>query len=171
MIVPFVAGPADRLGPRATTDYFGPLSEDRGAVGDDHMLFTCDGQYRSKIGISPARARNVLGSYDPDAGVLTVVRFNLPDNAAELPYVNSLWEIQDLPFAGDAVNSYNDGEETPGAGQLGPFYEIETSSPAAELARGESLTHTHRTTHFAGEADALNAISRKVLGVDLSTVS
>jgi len=170
VIVPFVAGDAETLGPRATTDYFGQMPPERCVVGDDHLLFSCDGQFRSKIGVSPARARNVLGSYDPQAQVLTIVQFNLPADPAGLPYVNSLWEIQDAPFAGDAVNSYNDGEETPGAGQLGPFYEIETSSPAAALAPGESITHEHNTFHFAGNADALDALARQVLAVGLDDV-
>ena len=171
VIVPFKPGPDAELGPRATLDYFGDLPAERGVLTDGHLLFACDGKFRSKIGISPARARNVLGSYDAGAKVLTIVQFNLPSGASELPYVNSLWEMQDKPFAGDVVNSYNDGEESPGAGQLGPFYELETSSPAAELGPGQAVTHVHRTCHFAGDADALNALSQKVLGVDLATVA
>ena len=142
----------------------------RFAVADGHVLFRCDGRYRSKLGVSPRRARDVLGSYDPDARLLTIVKFNLPEAPAELPYVNSLWEIQDEPFAGDVVNSYNDGEETPGAGQLGPFYEIETSSPAAELAPEQAVTHVHQTFHLTGDLGPLNAISRAVLGVDLESI-
>ncbi len=168
VIVPFQKGPEDKLGPRVTTDYFGELPDERGVFTDGHFLFTCDGEYRSKIGVSPERAMDVLGSWDPDAGVLTVVQFSLPDDPTELPYVNSLWEMQDDPFAGDVVNSYNDGEETPGAGQLGPFYEIETSSPAAELAPGESITHVHRTFHFAGDPEAVLQVARGALGFDIS---
>lgn len=170
VIVPVVAGSEAELGPRATTDYFGPLSAERCAVGDDCVLFSCDGRYRSKIGISPARARDVVGSYDPDGGVLTVVQFSLPADARALPYVNSLWEIQDEPFSGDVVNSYNDGEPEPGAGQMGPFYEIETSSPGAGLSAGQAVTHVHRTVHFAGAFGALEEIARRVLGVELSRI-
>jgi len=170
VIVPFRPGDEKDLGPRAMTDYFCKLPPERGRLGDDCLLFSCDGQFRSKIGISPRRAKRVLGSFDPDAKVLTIVQFNLPSAAAKLPYVNSLWETQKDPFAGDVVNSYNDGEEYPGAGQFGPFYEIETSSPAAELKAGESITHAHRTYHFGGDLDALNALSRKVLGVDLGAI-
>jgi hypothetical protein len=170
VIVPFVAGDEKTLGVKATTNYFGEIPSDRCRVAENFLLFACDGKFRSKIGVSPARARDVLGSYDADAKTLTIVQLNLPADAAKRPYVNSLWETQSKPFAGDAVNSYNDGEATPGAGQLGPFYEIETSSPAAELAPGEALTHTHRTMHFSGDFDALNQIAKKVLGVDLSEV-
>lgn len=167
VIVPFIPGDAATLGPAATTDYFGPLGPQRCRIGDDHLLFACDGKYRSKIGIAPARARNVVGSYDPDAGTLTIVQFNMPAGSPRLPYVNSLWKIQDRPFAGDVINSYNDGEASPGAGQLGPFYEIETSSPAAELPPGGAIVHVHRTFHFAGGFEPLNALATKALGVDL----
>ena len=170
VIVPFIAGEEAELGPLPNGEYFGPVPADRFRVADDHVLFRCDGRFRSKLGVSARRARNVLGSYDPDARLLTIVKFNLPEAPAELPYVNSLWEIQDEPFAGDVVNSYNDGEETPGAGQLGPFYEIETSSPAAELAPEQAVTHVHRTFHLTGDFEPLNAISRAVLGVDLESI-
>jgi len=171
VIVPFNRGGEKELGHKATTDYFGKMPPERCRVAEDHLLFSCDGKYRSKIGISPARARSVLGSYDGDAGLLTLVQFNLPGGAARLPYVNSLWKVQDDPFAGDAVNSYNDGEAAPGAGQLGPFYEIETSSPAAELKGGQPVTHVHRTFHFAGPAEALGELALRALGVDLRQIA
>ncbi|HDZ22259.1 hypothetical protein LCGC14_0274940 [marine sediment metagenome] len=171
VIVPFVTGDDARLGPAATTDYFGPLPPERCRIGDGHLLFACDGRFRSKIGVSPARAKNALGSFDPDAGVLTVVTFNLPAEASGWAYVNSLWEVQDNPFAGDVVNSYNDGEAAPGAGQLGPFYEIETSSPAAKLGPREFITHLHQTMHFAGETDALAALAGPAFGVDLASLA
>jgi len=169
VIVPFHTGTEEQLGVKVTTDYFGEIPPDRCRVGDDHVLFTCDGQYRSKIGISPARAKGVLGSFDPDGEVLTIVQFNLPADAAGLPYVNNLWKIQDDPFAGDAINSYNDGEAE-GGSQLGTFYELETCSPTAQLAGGEDITHIHRTCHFSGPFDALNALAGSVLGVDLKEI-
>ncbi len=170
VIVPFVPGPQSVLGVKVTTDYFGALPPERCQIGEDHVLFACDGNFRSKIGISPQRARNVLGSYDPDAAVLTVVQFNLPAAAHKLSYVNSLWKIQDYPYAGDAINSYNDGEEKPGAGSFGGFYELETSSPAAELKAGQAVTHVHRTFHFHGPVDALAGLAWKTLGVDIRRI-
>ena len=59
--------------------------------------------------------------------MLTLVQYDQPEGATD--YVNSMWEIQKEPFAGDVVNSYNDGPPAPGAKPLGPFYELETSSP------------------------------------------
>ncbi len=171
VIVPFLPGDEEHLGVKATTDYFGSVPPERCRIYEDHLLFACDGQFRSKIGISRRRARRVLGSYDPDKKVLTIVQFNLPDGAAKLPYVNSLWQMQEEPFAGDVVNSYNDGEEVPGEGQLGPFYEIETSSPAAALAPDESITHNHRTFHFQGNYEQLKDLAMAALGADLDEIT
>jgi hypothetical protein len=81
-----------------------------------------------------------------------------------------MWEQQKDPYGGDVVNSYNDGAPAPGKPPLGGFYELETSSPAAELAPGQSLTHTHRTFHFVGEPAALEPIAKAVLGVSLSEI-
>ncbi len=101
--------------------------------------------------------------------MLTLAQFTLP--AGPAPYVNSMWEIQKNPYAGDVVNSYNDGPPSPGAKPLGPFYEIESSSPAAALAPAASLEHVHRTLHLSGSKEALDAIARATLGVSLSEIT
>jgi hypothetical protein len=164
-ILPYVGGDERTLGPRACIDYFGAVPPERAQFMDDHLLFKVDGRYRSKVGISPARATNILGSFDPSAEALTLVQYNLPAGAAKLPYVNSMWqEVQEDPFAGDAVNSYNDTGSRDGQAT---FYELETSSPAAALKAEESITHIHRTYHFTGRREALKELARKVLGVDL----
>ena len=82
-----------------------------------------------------------------------------------------MWEIQPEPYKGDVVNSYNDGPPAPDKPPLGPFYELETSSPAAALAPGGSLVHRHRTIHLVGERSALDAVARRVLGVSLDEVT
>ena len=168
VVVPFNPGPEAGLGPAVNDAYFGKVPADRLVVKDSALFFKGDGLYRSKIGLSPRRAKPVLGSYDPDLGLLTVVQFSLPDGARD--YVNSMWEIQDDPFSGDVVNSYNDGPAQPGAKPLGPFYELETSSPAAALDPGASLLHVHRTFHFVGGKDELNRIAGSVLGVRLAEI-
>jgi hypothetical protein len=84
--------------------------------------------------------------------------------------VNSKWELQQQPYAGDVANSYNDGPPAPGAKPLGPFYELESSSPAAALAPGASLEHGHRTLHLTGARAALDAIARATLGAGLDEI-
>lgn len=88
-----------------------------------------------------------------------------------MDYVNSMWEMQQHPYAGDVVNSYNDGPPEPGKKPLGPFYELETSSPAAALAPGASLTHVHRTSHSIAEPGDLENITRDNFGVSLEEIT
>jgi hypothetical protein len=68
------------------------------------------------------------------------------------------------------MNSYNDGPPEPGAKPLGPFYELETSSPALFLKPGESYTHTQTTVHFTGPRESLDAIAKHKFGVGLETI-
>lgn len=168
IVIPFRPGAEQDLGPRVNDAYFGKVPLDRLIIRDDVIFFRGDGAYRSKIGLSPARATSVLGSYDAANGVLTLVHFSKPDDAVD--YVNSMWEIQEAPFAGDVVNSYNDGPAA-GAAPMGPFYELETSSPAAALAPGESLTHVHTTLHLQGDEEALDGIAKAVLGVGVKEIA
>ncbi len=148
--------------------YFGKVPAERLRVLDrGAVLFQCDGQYRSKIGIGPRRVRPFAGSYSPSARLLTLVHFDRPEDATD--YVNSMWEKQQEPFGGDVVNSYNDGPVEPGKPALGGFYEIETSSPAAFLRAGESISHTHRTLHFVGNMEKLDSLAERALGIRLET--
>ncbi len=96
------------------------------------------------------------------------MQFTLPNEARD--YVNSMWAQQHEPYRGDVANSYNDGPLGPGQPPLGPFYEIESSSPAAALGAGSSLTHVHRTLHLQGPEAELDAIARAVLGVSLAEI-
>jgi hypothetical protein len=111
----------------------------------------------------------VAGSYDAAAHVLTLVQYTHP--AGESRYVNSMWEIQQEPYKGDTINSYNDGPVAPGKPPLGPFYELETSSPALQLRPGERYTHVHRTIHLNGPEPDLDRIARATLKVGLSDIT
>jgi hypothetical protein len=149
--------------------YFGKQPPDRIRIGETAVFFRGDGTYRGKIGLARPRTRGVAGSYDPDRRLLTIVQFTLPD--APNGYVNSMWAHQEKPYGGDVMNSYNDGPLGPGQPPLGPFYEIESSSPAAALAPGDSMEHRHRTIHVQGSGAGLDTIARDVLGVSLDEIS
>jgi hypothetical protein len=172
VIVPFETGPGAQGAPIVNDAYFGKVPADRLAVHEDRgfLVFKADGKARGKIGVGPARAKPTLGSYSARSRLLTVIEYDRP-KAAGLPYVNSMWEQQAAPYSGDVVNSYNDGSPGPGKAPLGGFYEIETSSPGAELAPGQSLVHAHRTFHLVGDAVSLEPLARKMLGVSLADVA
>ena len=165
VVLPYRAGESGKV---VNDRYFGPIAATRLKVGEHALFFRGDGRERGKIGLPRARAREVLGSYDPDARVLTLVQFTLPGNAQD--YVNSMWEEQSEPYGGDVVNSYNDGPLGPELPPLGPFYELETSSPALALAPGQAQLHVQRTLHLRGPESALDALARRMLGVSLDEI-
>jgi hypothetical protein len=164
VIIPFHPGPGTRN--FITDNYFGAVPAERLQVRDSVLFFTCDGRYRSRIGLSPAIAKPVAGSFDFRNNVLTLV---IPAIEKEGMYVNSKWEIQAEPYKGDVINSYNDGPLQDGA-QPGPFYEIESSSPAKELKKGEKLEYRQVTCHLQGDYNALAAIVRQLLILELNEV-
>ena len=151
----------------ATTDYFGEISPDRLKMEEGIIYFKADGLSRGKLGIPPQRVRPVAGSYAADAGVLTITLFDIDKNGT---YLNQEWTTKKDPFSGDAMNAYNDGPLDDGT-QMGPFYEIESVSPAAFLKPNEEMVHKHSVFHFTGDREALNGIATKVLGTTLSKIS
>lgn len=168
VVIPFKPGTEAELGPKVNDTYFGKVPDDYLSLHDDVLFFKGDGTRRGKIGVTPQRSLGVAGSYDAAGKVLTIVTYNVQQ--APNGFVNSMWELQDEPFDGDVINSYNDGSPAPGEPPLGPFYELETSSPAAALAPGETMRHVQQTLHLRGTEEQLDPIAQKVLGVSLSEI-
>ena len=165
IVLPFTPGPESTLGPIVNDAYFGKVPADRLVITSSAVFFRGDGQYRSKIGLSPSRAFETAGSYDASGHVLTLVQYSRPADATR--YVNSMWEMQREPYKGDVINSYNDGPPEPGKAPLGPFFELETSSPALGLAPAQRHTHVHRTFHFVGAEADLDRLARATIKVGL----
>jgi hypothetical protein len=167
VVIPVKSGIEKDLGVKVNDNYFGKIPEDRLKISGNNVYFRADGKSRGKIGIPPLRATGILGSYDFENNILTLLACKLPEGVKE--YVNSAWQFQDDPYSGDALNSYNDGPLEDGS-QMGPFYEIETSSPAASLKPGESITHSQVTIHLTGDKNLLNKAAIKSLGVSLDEI-
>lgn len=159
---------SDAEGVIVNDDYFGKVPSDRLIVDSSTVYFKIDGKYRSKIGIPPGRAMELCGSYDSGSKVLTLLWCSLPDEPK--PYVNSKWGEQEDSYNGDAINSYNDGPVEDGS-IMGPFYEIETSSPAAELYPNESIRHIQRIIHLEGEEADLAGLVRDLFKLELQEIA
>lgn len=170
IVIPFVSGDAEKLGPIATTDYFGKIPDNRIRFTDSVLFFKGDGKERGKLGLSPKRSKGIAGSWQKDTGTLTLLRIAPSAAGKDWPYVDSQWKEDVDPFGGDVMNSYNDGPPEPGAKPLGPFFELETSSPALFLKPGGSFTHQQTTLHLTGPREALDTIARKNLGVGLDEI-
>ncbi|HRP56324.1 DUF6786 family protein [Agriterribacter sp.] len=148
-----------------TDNYFGQIPFDRLTMKDSVLLLKCDGKHRSKLGLSPMIAKPLAGSFDFKRNMLTVIFFDIdPDG----DYVNSKWELQKQPYKGDVVNAYNDGPLEDGS-QLGPFYELESSSAAKPLQPGETQIYRQATCHFEGDYTVLKALAQQLLGIDLDS--
>jgi hypothetical protein len=165
IIVPYGSQSGDSSKP-ATTDYFGEIPADRITLANGVIYFKADGKARGKLGVHPTRAKIMAGSYDALKHVLTIISFEIDP---ESKYLNQEWNTTKPPFSGDAVNAYNDGPLSDGS-QMGPFYELESVSPAAFLKPGQVLEHYHAVFHFTGPEASLDKISRTVLGVSIEQV-
>jgi hypothetical protein len=166
IVVPFKNAVGKPFSDVATTNYFGEISPDRLKHTDDVLYFKADGKSRGKLGVSPLFAKHFAGSYDSQNKLLTIINFGLDSTAK---YLNQEWNTTKPSFVGDAVNAYNDGPLADGS-QMGPFYEIESVSPAAFLKSGQSFSHKQSVFHFTGDEKSLNDIAQKLLGVSLADI-
>lgn len=164
-IIPF--RPQSTLESHLTKDYFGAIPPERLTTKDSVLLLKCDGRHRSKLGLSPEIAKPVAGSFDYHKNVLTLILYTVDPTG---DYVNSKWEIQGRPFSGDVVNAYNDGPLADGT-QMGPFYELESSSAAKPLQPGETLVYKQVTCHFEGDYAALDKLAQATLGISLENAA
>ena len=164
VIIPFI--PQKNIHDYITDNYFGQIPPDRLQLKDSVLFFKCDGKSRGKIGLSPVIAKSIAASYDFNKNVLSIISFPVDRNAM---YVNSKWEIQKQPFKGDVVNSYNDGPLADGS-QLGPFYEIESSSSVKALRSLGTQNYIQTTCHLQGDYNDLRNIAKQLLGVDLNEI-
>ncbi len=166
ILVPY-RNAADSTSKIATSDYFGQIPADRLKHDNGMLYFRADGKSRGKLGLAPDRATPFAGSYDARNNILTIAHFDVVEKGK---YLNQEWKTDRPVYSGDAVNAYNDGPLADGT-QMGPFYEIESVSPAASLKPGESLTHQHSVFHFTGPRSALDSVSRKIFNVSLDQIS
>jgi len=162
VVIPYTAG-SDQP---ANTGYFGEIPAARISHHNNTLFFKADGKSRGKLGIKPGRTLPIAGSYDAAHDVLTIIQF---DTAGSMKYLNQEWTTAKPPFSGDAMNAYNDGPLA-GGGQMGPFYELESVSPAAFLPPAQSLTHRHSVFHFTGRREALDTLCQSLLGATLQTI-
>jgi hypothetical protein len=133
--------------PPGAADYFGKMPADRIRYKENTLFFRADGKSRGKWDIHPSIAKRVMGSYDAECRRLTITQF---DADAGARWLNQQWTV--------------DGS------QMGPYYELESASPAAPLAPGGLQIHCHSVFHFTGDETALDGICRQTLGAPVETI-
>lgn len=148
-------------------DYFGKISPQNLQIKDSLLLMKADGKSRGKIGLSPEVARPLAGSVDLETGSITLICFSVAENGR---YVNSKWEHQREPYKGDVLNCYNDGP-LPDGSQLGPFYELESSSDTRALRPGDFIIYRQMTAHLEGDKAAMDQLSKMIWNRSLDEIS
>ncbi len=161
VIIPFKSTNGSRQG--ITDNYFGKIPAERLRIENGVLYLSGDGKWRSKVGIAPAVAGHLAAAVDLRNNILHVVYLEVDRKGR---YVNSLWEDQKDPYSGDVINAYNDGPLADGK-QLGPFFEIESSSAAKELLPGEKQEYRQMTCHFQGSYAEIKKLAFDILGVDI----
>jgi len=165
-VIPFNEGDEVQMGKIVTSDYFGEIPADRLKIQGNVIYLKTDGNFRSKLGLNGKRTKAIAGNYDPASKRLTIITFDVDQNAI---YLSQEWNPAKNPLTGDALNAYNDGPLDDGS-IMGPFLELESVSPAAFLKPAQSLMHRHTVYHFSGEEKVLNPIAEKLLGVSVRDV-
>ncbi len=165
IVVPFKGVPNAHAG--IHDDYFGKIPPDYLQVKDSILLMKADGRHRGKIGLAPEVALPMAGSVDTESGAITLILFSIQSGAR---YVNSKWEQQLEPYKGDVVNCYNDGPLADGS-QMGPFYELESSSDARPLAPGDSMVYRQTTLHLEGEKAAMDTLAKQLFKRSISDIA
>ena len=166
-VIPYNEGEEDELGKVVTSDYFGEIAAERLIDEEGVLYFKTDGKSRGKLGMNAKRTTSIAGNYDPVTKRLTIITFDVHPDAT---YLNQEWNPERDPLVGDALNAYNDGPLEDGS-IMGPFLELESSSPGAFLKPGETLTHRHNVYHFVGNMNDLSSLSEALLGVSLEKVT
>lgn len=153
--------------PKNVVRYFSDIKPSHTQITDTHVFYHADAGYMNKIGIRPENTKPIMGAWDSERQLLTLIVFSFkPDEGA---FVSSVWGEAHIPYGGDVINVFNDGLYE-GKPMFGPFYELESSSHALALAPGESQSHAHTTMHFKGTYKELDAICQASLGVSLSDI-
>jgi hypothetical protein len=165
IVVPFKPLPAAR--DYINDDYFGKIPAEYLQVRDSLLLMKADGRRRGKIGLAPEIALPMAGSVDTESGAITLILLSIDPSGR---YVNSKWEHQQEPYKGDVVNCYNDGPLEDGK-QMGPFYELESSSAARPLSPGDSMVYRQTTVHLEGDRAAMDSLAQRLWHLSIKDIA
>ena len=157
------------LGPVVNDAYFGKVPSDRLRVKGPVIFFRGDGQYRSKIGLSPSRARSVAGSYDGRAA------------RADARPVHASGRRRAHTSTRCGKCSASRSKETSSTAtttvrrRQASRRSVRSTSWKRRRRRSASRptqqhTHVHRTFHLVGPAGDLDRIARATLGVGLGEI-
>ena len=86
------------------------------------------------------------------------------------PYVNSLWPPQKDPFARRRRQQLQRRRSGPGGSRWGPSTSSRPRHRPPSWRQAAAIDHIHRTIHFEGPLEGLEAMATACLGVGLKEI-
>ena len=163
--VPFNQGDPKNLGTIITDLYNESPIGDRLSVAPDFVRMRLDGAKLGEIFMSPRRSRSIMGFYDSDKNLLTIITFVPP--SAPKKYIVPYWRRTNDMLGGDALGVFNNGPANHDTFYADKLFKASTYSPALALEPQKSQMHIQRTFHFKGSEYELEKIAQKLLGVGM----
>ena len=112
ILIPFATGSDEVLGPILNNGDGEKIPQDRLRFGDGILFLKGDGLLQSRIGISARRAKPMLGVYDGQLQLLTLIQFTQQPEATE--YASTEWRSLENPYDGDVIAAENNHAPAPG---------------------------------------------------------
>ncbi|MCE9592431.1 MAG: hypothetical protein K8S99_18145 [Planctomycetes bacterium] len=139
--------------------YYGAFDPQRMSHDDRAFRFQIDGKRQLKFGLTPWQTTGRAGYHRPVGGGISTLIFRTFGTQPGEPYIDLPLTSDDLT-GGDALQSYNDG------GQFGGFGEMEYHDPGVIVGRSPETRSSSNTTHIlAGPDAAIREAAKVLLGV------
>ncbi len=164
--IPYNPGAPEKIGGIIKDPYNESVGGDRLSIAPDYVRMRVDGTKLGEITMNPNRSKGIIGSYDSERNILTVITYIRP--ASPKKYLPANWRRTNDLFEGDALSVFNNGPAHQGTFKADKFYETSTYSPAIALEPGKSQLHVQRIFHFEGSEYELGLLSEKLLGIPMS---
>ncbi|MBR6389498.1 MAG: hypothetical protein IKS15_05205 [Opitutales bacterium] len=163
--IPFNQGDPKNLGTIITDLYNESPIGDRLSVAADFVRMRLDGAKLGEIFMNPRRSRSIMGFYDSDKNLLTIIAVVPP--ASQKKYLVPYWRRTNDMLDGDALGLFNNGPANHDTFYADKLFKATTFSPALALKPQKSQLHIQRTFHFCGSEYELEKIAQKLLGVGI----
>lgn len=176
--VPFRSDDASAAGEELEFDYFGTSPHGVFRRLGSNVLLRADGKHRSAVSVPPAKAQPVFGAIDYRAGLLTIIRFNLPERPEMHEYMSDFniaknIDAQPRPYDGGVLHAYNSGPDAAlgrGGTVSDPYFSFDVFTPVNELLKAESTSHRQVTLHVSADRKTLEFLIETVFASDYNQV-
>lgn len=175
--VPFRSDDAS-LGGELEFDYFGTSPHGVFRRLGSNVLLRADGRHRSAVSVPAIKAQPFFGAIDYRAGLLTIIRYNLPERPETYEYMSdfNLAKKSDppaRPYEGGILHAYNSGPDAALAREdsfSDPYFSFDVFTPVSELQKSESTSHRRVTLHVSADRTTLEFLVKTVFASDYDLV-